>query len=128
MDNQDVEAIKGATILQAAEKAGISIPTLYHHRDFIATGACWICVIEIEGSNRLVGSCHTPIAKDMALHTRSPKVISARKATVEGIAAMANAQPMERNGYMVQIAKVLVKRTILACASNRQSSSVKRPS
>jgi NADH:ubiquinone oxidoreductase subunit E/Pyruvate/2-oxoacid:ferredoxin oxidoreductase delta subunit len=71
------------TILEAAEKSGISIPTLCHHRDFIPTGACRICVVELEGSNRLVGSCHTPVAKGMVLHTRSPKVLSARRATVE---------------------------------------------
>lgn len=71
------------TILQAAEKAGINIPTLCHHRDLSPTGACRICVVEIEGSNRLAGSCHTPIANGMVIHTRSPKVISARKATIE---------------------------------------------
>jgi NADH:ubiquinone oxidoreductase subunit E/Pyruvate/2-oxoacid:ferredoxin oxidoreductase delta subunit len=83
IDNKEIEAAEGMTILQAAEKAGINIPTLCHHRDFVPTGACRICVVELEGSNRLVGSCHTPVAKGMVLHTRSPKVISARKATVE---------------------------------------------
>ncbi len=83
IDNKEVEGHHGMTILQAAEKAGINIPTLCHHRDFIPTGSCRICVVELEGSNRLVGSCHTPIAGGMVLHTRSPKVLSARKATVE---------------------------------------------
>jgi NADH:ubiquinone oxidoreductase subunit E/ferredoxin/Pyruvate/2-oxoacid:ferredoxin oxidoreductase delta subunit len=83
IDGKEVEASEGMTILQAADKAGIDIPTLCHHRDFIPSGMCRICVVELEGSNRLVGSCHTPIAQGMVLHTRSPKVISARKATVE---------------------------------------------
>jgi NADH:ubiquinone oxidoreductase subunit E/NAD-dependent dihydropyrimidine dehydrogenase PreA subunit len=71
------------TILQAAEKAGITIPTLCFHRDFIPSGSCRICVVELEGSSRLIGSCHTPIAKGMVLHTCTPKVLAARKATVE---------------------------------------------
>ena len=83
IDNREIEGYEGMTILQAAEKAGIEIPTLCHHRDFIPTGACRICVVELEGSNRLVGSCHTPIARGMVLRTRSPKVLSARKATIE---------------------------------------------
>jgi len=83
IDNKEVDGPPGTTILEAAEKAGIQIPTLCHHRDFIPTGSCRICVVEQEGSDRLVGSCHTPIAQGMVLHTRSPKVLWARKATVE---------------------------------------------
>jgi NADH dehydrogenase/NADH:ubiquinone oxidoreductase subunit G len=83
IDHKEIEAVEGMTILQAAERAGINIPTLCHHRDFIPSGSCRICVVELEGSNRLVGSCHTPVAKGMVLHTRTPKVLSARKATVE---------------------------------------------
>ena len=83
IDNREIEVQEGMTILQAAEAAGISIPTLCHHRDFVPSGSCRICVVELEGSSRLVGSCHTPVAKGMILHTRSPRVLSARKATVE---------------------------------------------
>jgi NADH:ubiquinone oxidoreductase subunit E/Pyruvate/2-oxoacid:ferredoxin oxidoreductase delta subunit len=83
IDDKEVEGTRGMTILQAAEKAGISIPTLCYHRDLLPTGSCRICVVELEGSNRLVGSCHTPIAEGMVLHTRSAKVLSARKATLE---------------------------------------------
>jgi NADH:ubiquinone oxidoreductase subunit E/NAD-dependent dihydropyrimidine dehydrogenase PreA subunit len=83
IDNTDVEAHQGMTILQAAENAGIDIPTLCHHRDFIPTGACRVCVVELEGSNRLVGACHTPVSQGMVLYTRSPRVLWARRATIE---------------------------------------------
>jgi NADH:ubiquinone oxidoreductase subunit E len=83
IDDREIEAHAGMTILQAAEKAGISIPTLCYHRDFIPSGSCRICVVELDGSGRLAGSCHTPIAKGMVIHTRTPKVLSARKATIE---------------------------------------------
>ena len=83
IDNREIEASAGMTILQAAENAGIKIPTLCHHRDFIPSGSCRICVVELEGSSRLTGSCHTPVADGMVIRTKSPKVLSARKATVE---------------------------------------------
>jgi NADH:ubiquinone oxidoreductase subunit E/Pyruvate/2-oxoacid:ferredoxin oxidoreductase delta subunit/ferredoxin len=83
IDSKEIDASEGMTILQAAENAGISIPTLCHHRDFIPSGSCRICVVEVEGSGRLIGSCHTPVAKGMMIHTRSPRVLSARKAIVE---------------------------------------------
>jgi len=83
IDNIEVQGHGEMTILEAAEKAGITIPTLCHNRDLIPTGACRICVVEVEGSTRLVGSCHTPIAEGMVIYTRSPKVITARKATIE---------------------------------------------
>ena len=83
IDKKEIDAGEGMTILQAAENAGISIPTLCYHRDFIPSGSCRICVVELEGSSRLVGACHTPVAKGMVIHTRSPRVLSARKATVE---------------------------------------------
>lgn len=83
IDGKEIDADRGMTILEAAEKAGINIPTLCYHKDLIPTGSCRICVVELEGSNRLLGSCHTPVAEGMVLYTRSQKVISARKATVE---------------------------------------------
>jgi NADH:ubiquinone oxidoreductase subunit E/NAD-dependent dihydropyrimidine dehydrogenase PreA subunit len=83
IDGKEITGSGGMTILQAADKAGINIPTLCYHRDLIPSGACRICVVEIEGSSRLIGSCHTPIAEGMAVHTRSPKVILARKAIIE---------------------------------------------
>jgi NADH-quinone oxidoreductase E subunit len=83
IDDRDVETQAGMTILQAAGKTGISIPTLCYHRDFIPSGSCRICVVELEGSSRLVGACHTPVANGMVLHTGTPKVLAARKATIE---------------------------------------------
>lgn len=83
IDDREIEASAEMTVLQAAERAGISIPTLCHHRDFIPSGSCRICVVELEGSSRLIGACHTPVARGMIVRTRSPKVLSARKATIE---------------------------------------------
>jgi NADH-quinone oxidoreductase E subunit len=83
IDNKTVEGHPGMTILEAAEKEGIYIPTLCHHKDLVPTGSCRICVVDIEGSARLAGACHTPIAPGMVIHTRSPRVLRARKAIIE---------------------------------------------
>jgi NADH dehydrogenase/NADH:ubiquinone oxidoreductase subunit G len=74
---------KGTTILQAAKEAGIEIPTLCHEDGITPSGNCRICVVEVEGSNRLAGACHTPIEEGMMILTRSSKVLEARRGTIE---------------------------------------------
>jgi NADH:ubiquinone oxidoreductase subunit E/NAD-dependent dihydropyrimidine dehydrogenase PreA subunit/ferredoxin len=83
IDGTRVSGQQGMTILQAAQQVDIEIPTLCHQEGITPSGNCRICVVEVEGSNRLVGSCHTPIAEGMVIHTRSAKVMEARRATVE---------------------------------------------
>jgi NADP-reducing hydrogenase subunit HndD len=78
-----VTADSGTTILQVARDNGIDIPTLCYLEDAAPVGACRICVVEVEGSRTLVGSCHTPVAEGMVVHTHSPKVLAARKVLVE---------------------------------------------
>ena len=75
IDGRDVAARKGMTILEAARQVGIEIPTLCHSPDLIPAGNCRVCVVEVEGSRTLVGSCHTPVADGMVIRTRTPKVL-----------------------------------------------------
>ena len=83
IDGREVTGQEGNTILEAAERAGIHIPTLCYHRNLLPSGSCRMCVVEAEGATRLIGACHTPIEEGMNLHTRSRKVLSVRKATLE---------------------------------------------
>ena len=83
IDGMEVSGHEGMTILEAAERAGIVIPTLCHRPEISPTGACRICVVEVEGSRALVGACHTPISEGTVIHTRSPKVLATRKVIVE---------------------------------------------
>jgi NADH dehydrogenase/NADH:ubiquinone oxidoreductase subunit G len=83
IDGTEVIGHEGMTILEAAEKAGIKIPTLCHKPDLSPSGNCRVCVVEVEGAPTLVGSCHTPITKGMVVDTRSPKVIATRKVNIE---------------------------------------------
>jgi len=74
---------KGMTILEIAQANGIDIPTLCHRPELTPIGACRICVVEVEGSRTLVGSCHTPITEGMVIQTHSRKVLETRKVIVE---------------------------------------------
>ena len=74
---------EGMSILDAAQENGIDIPTLCYRPELPPIGACRVCVVEVEGSQALVGSCHTPITQGMVIHTHSPKVLEARKMIVE---------------------------------------------
>jgi len=83
IDGTKVSAHPHTTILEAAEKVGIEIPRLCHQDGIKPSGNCRICVVEVEGSRTLVGSCHTPVTKGMVVRTRSERVLEARRATIE---------------------------------------------
>jgi NADH dehydrogenase/NADH:ubiquinone oxidoreductase subunit G len=78
-----VSGREGMTILEVARENGIDVPTLCHLEGLPPIGACRLCVVEVEGFRTLVGSCHTPIAEGMVVHTQTPRVIEARRILVE---------------------------------------------
>ena len=83
LNGEEVSAGDGLTILRAAEQQGVEIPTLCDSPDLTPAGVCRVCVVEVEGSKALVGSCHTPVAEGMVVHTHSSRVLAARRAIVE---------------------------------------------
>ena len=83
INGSKVVATEGMTILEVAKEQGIDIPTLCHIPDLPPVGACRICVVEVEGSRTLVGSCHTPVTEGMVVQTHSPKVLETRRVLVE---------------------------------------------
>jgi NADH:ubiquinone oxidoreductase subunit E len=83
IDGTETTGKTGMTILEAAESISVAIPTLCHLRGLLPIGGCRMCVVEVEGSDRLVGACHTPAINGMVVKTRSPKVQRARKMIVE---------------------------------------------
>ena len=83
MNGSQVSAHAGMTILKTAKENGIDIPTLCYIEGLPPMGACRLCVVEVEGSRTLVGSCHTPVTEGMVVHTHSPKVLETRKILVE---------------------------------------------
>jgi NADP-reducing hydrogenase subunit HndD len=83
VNNKKIKAEKGETILSALNRNGIIIPTLCRMKDFTPTGACRMCVVEVEGRERLVTACSQPVEEWMIIKTHSPRVIRARKTIVE---------------------------------------------
>lgn len=83
IDGSKLSGQEGMTILEVARENDIYIPTLCHSPELTPIGACRVCVVEVEGSRTLVGSCHTPIAQGMVISTHSPQVVEARRAIVE---------------------------------------------
>ncbi|RPH34468.1 MAG: 4Fe-4S dicluster domain-containing protein [Bacteroidales bacterium] len=83
VNNRLIEVRKGETILSALYRNGIKVPTLCNMKDLSPTGACRICVVEVEGKENLVTSCSYPVEESMKIKTHSPRVVKARKTLVE---------------------------------------------
>jgi len=83
VNNKIIQAKKGETILEALNRNGIKVPTLCRMEGFSPTGACRLCVVEVEGKSGLIPSCSYPIEQTMKIWTHSPRVIRARKMLVE---------------------------------------------
>jgi len=87
INNIDIEVEDNLTILNAAKKYNINIPTLCNYPDLHINSECRICVVEIEGKKGLVTSCSTPVRDGMVIKTNSPRVLNARKTITELILA-----------------------------------------
>ena len=83
VNGKEISAKEDETILVALERAGIKIPTLCYMKDLAPTGACRLCVVEVEGFPNLVPSCSHPVQEGMKIHTRSPEVLRARRVIIE---------------------------------------------
>jgi formate dehydrogenase major subunit len=81
---------EGQTILEAAEAAGIYIPTLCQLKGVSPTGACRICVVEVKGVRSLVTACSTPVAASLEVFTESARVVAARKMILELLLSSGN--------------------------------------
>ncbi len=80
----------GETILQVARRNGIHIPTLCYLKGATPTGACRICLVEVEGARTLLTSCTTPAAPEMVVKTESRRVINARRLNIELLISSGN--------------------------------------
>lgn len=78
IDKKTVQVPKGTTILEAAKQNGIPIPTLCYLKDINEIGACRVCLVELEGKDRLITACNNVVEEGMVIYTNSPKVRQAR--------------------------------------------------
>jgi len=96
INNKPIEVEKGSTILQAAQKLDIDIPTLCYHPLLEPYAACRVCMVEqkMKGVSKLVTSCNTKVQEGMIIETESERALNARKLNIELIMARA---PMAEN-------------------------------
>lgn len=99
IDGRSVRVDKGSTILQAAHKLEIHIPTLCYHEQIKPHGACRLCIVEIEKNqrSRIVASCAYPSDEGLVVHSDSPKVEQIRKNLVELYMALFPFNPEIKN-------------------------------
>lgn len=83
INGQNVTAPAGSTILEAARKNGIYIPTLCYDEAVEVYGACGLCVVEAEGVPKLLRSCSAKISEGMVINTESERVVKSRKIAME---------------------------------------------
>lgn len=83
IDGKAVQVPAGTTVLEAARKAGIDIPTLCYLKDVNEIGACRMCLVEIKGARALQAACVYPVAEGNEILTSSPAVKEARKVNLE---------------------------------------------
>ena len=90
IDGIDVEVEKGSTVLTAARKANIDIPTLCFLKEINAAGDCRMCLVEIEGRRGFVPSCNTVAEEGMIVKTNSPEINDARRIVLDLILSSHN--------------------------------------
>ncbi len=83
IDGIDIQVQERTTILDAARQAGIMIPTLCYWPELNEIGACRVCVVEVEGFDRLFTACNNTVDEGMVIHTNSKKAREARRMNVE---------------------------------------------
>jgi NADP-reducing hydrogenase subunit HndD len=83
IDGIKIEVPNSYTILDAARKAKIDIPTLCHLKGINEIGACRMCIVEVEGARGFVTSCVTPVRDGMVVKTNTPDIRDARRVTLD---------------------------------------------
>jgi NADH-quinone oxidoreductase subunit G/NADP-reducing hydrogenase subunit HndD len=83
VNGKPVEAKPGEMLLDALRRAGINVPTLCHMENLFPSGACRMCVVEVEGARTLLPSCACPVTDGMKVKTHSQRALMARKTIIE---------------------------------------------
>jgi len=83
IDGRTCQARAGETILTVARRCGIEIPTLCHHQLVKIYGSCGVCLVEVEGSNKLMRACATVVNEGMSVNTRGQRAEAGRRLSLE---------------------------------------------
>lgn len=115
INGKTVKADEGATVLEAARKAGVEIPTLCHNDALQPYGSCRLCIVEVQKGKRMTieASCTYPVEDGLAVQTDSPRVIEARKVVLELLLArcpnVKKVQDLAREYGIVDVAPELTR-------------------
>ena len=109
IDDQEVSAHEGETVLDIAKSMGINIPTLCYHKALSPFGSCRICSVEIidkRGRSRIVTSCNYPVEEGLVVYTKSEKTIKVRKLLLDLLMARTpNVQKIKDLAYEYGVEK-----------------------
>ncbi len=126
INNREIAAAKGMTVLEAIQTAGIYIPTLCYYPDLEPYGGCRLCIVEIEKVRGLPTSCTTPVTDGMIVHTESEAINEVRRTTLELMLAShpcdcLECHRRERCGpYDICLRHVAVTDRCVTCPANKQ--------
>ncbi|MEE9365573.1 MAG: formate dehydrogenase subunit alpha, partial [Dehalococcoidales bacterium] len=127
INEREVKAKKGMTVLEAAEAAGIYIPTLCHHPDLEPYGGCRLCVVEIEKVRGFQPACTYPAGDGMIVHTETEAVNNIRRTSLELLMTTHPSECLicdrrtEKNGctpYEICLRNVAVTDRCILCPAN----------
>lgn len=90
VNNEMVGAQEGQTLLSVIKEQGIEIPTLCHLEGLEERGGCRLCLVEVEGSNKLLPACVTPVQEGMVVTTHSERLVKYRRMILELLFAERN--------------------------------------
>ncbi|MCE7735751.1 MAG: formate dehydrogenase subunit alpha [Candidatus Heimdallarchaeota archaeon] len=87
VDDQEIIAFQDETYLEALQRANIYVPTMCYEKELIPSGACRLCIIEVESTGKLVSACTTPVADNSVIYTKNKRINKAREVLLELILA-----------------------------------------
>lgn len=83
INNMPIEVAEGVSILDAAKKAQIKIPTLCKHPDLPPGAGCGLCIVRIKGTPKMLRACCTPLEEGMEITTHDPEIVAVRRTVLE---------------------------------------------
>jgi NADH-quinone oxidoreductase subunit G len=83
IDGQELQVPQGAMIIEAADKAGISVPRFCYHKKLSIAANCRMCLVDVENVGKPLPACATPVSEGMKVYTQTKKALDAQKAVME---------------------------------------------
>lgn len=83
INDVEVEIEEGKTVLDAAKKLQVNVPTLCKHPDLEAWGACGLCVVKVKGSPKMIRACATPAQEGMEIITHDAEIVGVRRTVLQ---------------------------------------------